>query len=75
MVASKLIGKILIKDEADASSGHDCQEPSAASRVCDERPGKIAGPPLTPLPAQRFRGRNCSARETARMRVPKRSKT
>ena len=48
MVASNLIVKILTKDEANASSDHDGGEPSAASRVCDERPGKIAGPPLTP---------------------------
>jgi hypothetical protein len=75
MVASNLIGEILIKDEADASSDHDCGEPSAASRVCDKRPGKIAGPPLTPLPAQELGSRQCSARWSGKTGVPKKTKT
>ena len=73
MVASNLIGEILIKDEADASSDHDCGEPSAASRVCDKRPGKIAGPPLTPLPAQELGSRTCSARWSGKTGVPKKN--
>ena len=70
-----MIRKILTKDEADASSDHDCGEPSAASRVCDERPGKIAGPPLTPLPAQGLGGRKCCARGSEKIGVPKKIKT
>jgi hypothetical protein len=60
MVASSSIDEavqsrngIAEQDEARASSGAHDGEPSAASRVCDER---SAGPPLTPLPAHRVLG-------------------
>ena len=76
MVASNLIVKILTKDEANASSDHDGGEPSAASRVCDERPGKIAGPPLTPLPAQELGGRKMQrSQECEDWCAPKKTKT
>jgi hypothetical protein len=48
--------RALAKDEARASSHHKCSEPSAASRVFDERRGKTGRAALDPAPGSQGEG-------------------